>query len=103
MWSLPSVSTLLESLLCTDVEAGSSLTTSSSYLDFSQPSGLHGVLKTGVPSCSSQGVQFSWPIALYYYLFQNVAQLKMLSGLAHSISSFKQAALECVKKYNVRL
>lgn len=42
-WSLPSVSTLLEALLCTDVKAGSPLTTSSSYLDFSQPSGSYMV------------------------------------------------------------
>lgn len=61
------------------------------------------MVKTGVHSCSSQGVQFSWNIVLYYYLFQNVAQIKMLSRLVHSIFSFKQAALECVKKYNVKL
>lgn len=61
------------------------------------------MLKIGVSSCSSQGVQFSWHIALYSYLFQNVAQIKMLSRLVHSIFSFKQAALECVKKYSIKL
>lgn len=61
------------------------------------------MLKTGVPSCSSQGVQFSWHIALYSYLFQNAAQIKMLYRLVHSIFRFKQAALGCVKKYNVKL
>lgn len=65
---------------------------------------LSNILKAGDPSCLSQGVQSSCITAFYYYLLQNISEIEMFSGLAHSISSFKQQApLEWVKEHIAKL
>lgn len=64
---------------------------------------LSNILEAGDPSCLSQGVQSSC-ILLFIITCSKTSEIETISGLAHSISSFKQQApLEWVKEHIAKL